>query len=92
MSLLLKECRWCGVSFVPTHFNDLYCSDKCREELHRDRGRKSHLPNGFRRTHKLEDGVPSITDVVSATMEHKDKTGRLISYGKMVAIMEMEGV
>ena len=40
MSLLLKECRWCSVSFVPKHFNDAYCSDKCREEKERETERE----------------------------------------------------
>jgi hypothetical protein len=87
MALLLKECRWCGVSFVPTHFNAVYCSEKCRRESVRDRY-KSDLPTGYRKTKTLEKGVPTIHDVVLATMEHKKKTGKFISYGKMVANME----
>lgn len=92
MSLLLKECRWCGQPFVPTHFNDEYCSDKCKNERKNERQRSARLPVEYRKTKKLDKGVPTISDVVLATMEHKDKTGRLISYGKMVAIIEREGV
>lgn len=87
MSLLLKKCRWCGNQFVPAHLNAVYCSEKCRRDSIRDR-QKNALPNGYRKTKTLEKGVPTIPDVVSATMEHKRNTGRLISYGKMVAIME----
>ena len=92
MSLLLKECRWCGNQFVPTHFNDLYCSDKCRGE--RDKGRKKKrqkLSIEYRKTKKLIDGVPTIPEVVSATIAYKSKKGRTISYGKMVNILETEG-
>ena len=88
MSLLLKECRWCGVSFVPTHFNDLYCSDKCRREKEDERRKVKYSPTYYRKTKGLSDGVPTIPEVVSATLDHKRNTGRLISYGKMVAIME----
>ena len=91
MSLLLKECRWCGQPFVPAHFNDLYCSDKCRGEKLKDRKKNARLPVNYRKTKKLECGVPTISDVVSATMEQRKRTGRLISYGKMVAIIEREG-
>ena len=87
MSLLLKECRWCGNRFVPAHFNALYCSNKCRRERDSARHAKK-LPVYYRGTRKLSDGVPTIPDVVAATIEHKEKTGRLISYGKMVAIIE----
>lgn len=93
MSLLLKECRWCGVSFVPAHFNDAYCSDKCRDERDKRRNRNGKkLSIEYRKTKCLIGGVPTIRDVVSATMEYRQKTGRLISYGKMVAIMERSGV
>lgn len=93
MSLLLKECRWCGVSFVPTHFNELYCSGKCRDERYKEKymennKKRKKLPVCYRKTKKLLDGTPTIPDVVAATIEHKEKTGRLISYGKMVAIIE----
>lgn len=92
MSLLLKECRWCGVSFVPTHFNGLYCSDKCRRAKEDERRKVKYSPTYYRKTMGLSDGVPTIPDVVAATIEHKQKTGKLISYGKMVAIMEGDGV
>ena len=91
MSLLLKECRWCGNRFVPAHFNDAYCSDKCRDDGTKDKQKKGYLPSYYRKTKELEWGVPTIFDVICATIEHKQKTGRLISYGKMVAIMEKEG-
>ena len=93
MSLLLKECRWCGVSFVPTHFNDAYCCDGCRLEKRREDDRlkaKAFRPKSTVRP--VREGVPTIDDVVSSVMKHKEKTGRLISYGKMVAIMERGGV
>ena len=92
MSLLLKECRWCGNSFVPARFNELYCSGACRAERDKEarRGRKS--PSFYRKTNWVSEGVPTIPDVVQATIEHKQNTGRIISYGKMVAIMEREGV
>ena len=92
MSLLLKECRWCCVSFVPTHFNAVYCSEKCKSESVMDRQKSTRLPAGYRKTKTLEKGVPTIRDVVFATMEHKEKTGRLISYGEMVAVMERGSV
>ena len=90
MSLLLKGCRWCGEPFVPAHFNAVYCSDKCKRDSIRDR-QKNALPTGYRKTKTLEKGVPTIPDVVSATLDHKRNTGRLISYGKMVPIIEKEG-
>lgn len=92
MSLLLKECRWCGNSFVPARFNELYCSELCRAERDKEarRGRKS--PSSYRKTNVLAEGVPTIPEVVSATIAYKNKTGRTISYGKMVSIMEKEGV
>lgn len=92
MSLLLKECRWCGSSFVPARFNELYCSELCRAERDKEarRGRKS--PSSYRKTNGLSEGVPTIPEVVSATIAYKNKTGRTISYGKMVNIMEREGV
>ena len=88
MSLLLKECRWCGNSFVPTHFNDLYCSDKCRREKENERRNINHSRPYYRKTKGLLDGVPTIPDVVEATIAHKQNTGGTISYGNMVAIME----
>lgn len=91
MSLLLKECRWCGQPFVPTHFNDAYCSDKCRGEREKDKNKGKPSPALYRKTIKLMDGIPNISDVVAATIEHKQKTGRAISYGYMVPIMEKEG-
>ena len=92
MSLLLKECRWCGNSFVPARFNELYCSGACRAERDKEarRGRKSH--SSYRKTNGLSEGVPTISEVVSATIAYKNKTGRTISYGKMVSILETEDV
>lgn len=91
MSLLLKECRWCGQPFVPAHFNDAYCSERCRDERDKRRNRNGKkLSIEYRKTKNLIEGVPTIPDVVSATLVYRRKTGRLISYGKMVAIMERE--
>jgi hypothetical protein len=91
MSLLLKECRWCGVSFVPARFNELYCSEGCREERRKEANRGKKLPTCYRKTNRLVDGVPTIPEIVASTIEYKNKTGRTISYGKMVNIMEKEG-
>ena len=91
MSLLLKECRWCGNSFVPKHFNDAYCSTKCRCDREKEKNKNKKFPACYRKTIKLMDGIPNISDVVAATIEHKQKTGRAISYGYMVPIMEKEG-
>jgi hypothetical protein len=88
MSLLLKECEWCGNQFVPTHFNVVYCSETCRHESVKDRQKRGRVPSGYRRTKGLEIGVPTIPDVVSATMEHNKIGGKPISYGQMVSIME----
>ena len=90
MSLLLKECRWCGNQFVPARFNAVCCSDKCRREMDSAR-HTQRLPVYCRGTTKPSDGVPTIPDVVSATLEYRRMTGRFISYGKMVAIMERGG-
>ena len=92
MSLLLKECRWCGNSFVPVRFNELYCSDGCRREKENERRNINYSRPYYRKTKGLLDGVPTIPDVVEATIEHKQNTGRTISYGNMVAIMERSGV
>lgn len=92
MSLLLKECRWCGNSFVPSRPNEAYCSGKCRDEREKENRKAKHLPVGYRRTKRLLDGVPTIPEVVSATIAYKNKTGRTISYGKMVNFMEGGGV
>ena len=92
MSLLLKECRWCGNSFVPVRFNDLYCSDGCRREKDDERRKSKYSHIYYRKTKCLSDGVPTIPDVVSSTIEYKQNTGKIISYGKMVAMMERSGV
>lgn len=92
MSLLLKECRWCGNSFVPSRPNEAYCSSKCKDEREKENRKSKPLPVGYRRTKRLLYGVPTIPDVVAATIEHKQNTGRIISYGKMVAIMERGNV
>ena len=97
MSLLLKECRWCGNSFVPAHLNEAYCCTECRLEKRRDDDRAKAKSWRLRQkskrvASKIVGGFPTIPDVVSATIEHKQNTGRIISYGKMVAIMEREGV
>ena len=88
MSLLLKECRWCGNPFVPSRPNEAYCSGRCMDEREKENKKAKPLPVGYRRTKRLLDGVPTITDVVRSTIEHKQNTGRAISYGNMVAIME----
>ena len=92
MSLLLKECRWCGNSFVSSHPNGAYCSSKCKDEREKENRKAKPLPVGYRRTKRLLDGVPTTPDVVAATIEHKQNTGRVISYGKTVAIIERSGV
>lgn len=92
MSLLLKECRWCGNSFVPAYPNDAYCSGKCRAERRKEKSNGKKAPVFYRKTRKLSEGVPTIPDVISATLQHRKKTGKIISYGKMVAIMEGGGI
>ena len=93
MSLLLKECRWCGQPFVPAHFNDAYCCDSCRLEKKRENDRaKSKAFRKKQTVRQVRDGVPTIQDVIAAAIKHKQKTGRIVSYGKMVAIIEREVV
>lgn len=89
MSLLLKECSRCGTPFVPASFNQIYCCYACKRKSCDEKRKQRNVDNKNRRkTIPLADGVPSIKDVVRMTIEHNRETGRIISYGKMVAIME----
>lgn len=97
MSLLLKECRWCGNKFVPARFNEAYCCTECRLEKKRSEDRaKAKFRMARKRAKKVAVKITSnfttVPEVVAATIEYKQNTGRTISYGKMVNVMERGNV
>lgn len=87
-----KECAVCGSTFESSRENTRYCSDKCRNRRDangRKRDRKSEKAKKANvESEKSKKPKNSIDDVIRFCIEYEKRTGRYLSLGKAVVMME----
>lgn len=89
MECKLPQCR---KIFTPRHFNQVYCCAECYEEATNERKRE------FRRKRRIEENEKKMRkksskawDDINAFMEnYTQETGKFITYGKAVLLMEQQ--
>lgn len=72
------KCARCGKEFTSFDGTEKYCSDECEFEL----------PIAKIKYSKPKKPRLTVCDVTALTEEYYRKTGKVISYGKLVNILE----
>ena len=78
-----KACEWCKQIFVPTSHAQRYCPE-CGALSKEERKQMRTVVKAEAKPY------PTIREVVAFSLEHEKRTGRYISYGRAVAMMEWE--
>ncbi len=83
-------CRVCGQPFVPSTPFARYCSEECELKALRDFRRRRAAERKEQEAAARKQKPLTINDVVRWTMQQYKQTGRMISYGNAVVILEAE--
>ena len=79
-----KACEWCKQIFVPTSHAQRYCPE-CGALSKEERKRMRKVVTTGKRPY------PTTQEVIAFSLEYEKRTGRYISYGRAVAMMERGG-
>lgn len=79
----------CRKIFTPLHFNQVYCCKKCADESAVRRKQEHRRKEREKKKHRVK--LSAAWDEVNAFIEnYKQETGKFITYGKAVLLMEQQ--